>query len=80
MEHIPTQPPKGTSPADTLISDCEGMIFVFVSTNQVSGDPLCKKQIQAFNVGCFSYSSAGKESACNARDPGLIPRSERSPG
>ena len=80
MEHIPTQRPKGTNPADTLISDCEGIIFVFVSTNEVSGDPLCKKQIQAFNLGCFSYSSAGKESACNARDPGLIPRSGRSPG
>ena len=25
-------------------------------------------------------SSAGKESACNARDPSLIPGSERSPG
>ena len=25
-------------------------------------------------------SSVGKESACNAGDPGLIPRLERSPG
>ena len=28
----------------------------------------------------FCGSSAGKESACNARDPGWIPGSERSPG
>ena len=28
----------------------------------------------------FPGSSAGKESACNAGDPGLIPRSGRSPG
>ena len=28
----------------------------------------------------FSGSSAGKESACNAGDPGSIPRSGRSPG
>ena len=29
---------------------------------------------------CFPHSSADKESACNAGDPGLIPGSERSPG
>ena len=28
----------------------------------------------------FPGSSAGKESACNAGDPGLIPGSGRSPG
>ena len=28
----------------------------------------------------FPDSSASKESACNARDPGSIPRLERSPG
>ena len=28
----------------------------------------------------FFDSSAGKEFACNARDPGSIPRSGRSPG
>ena len=28
----------------------------------------------------FSSGSVGKESACNAEDPGLIPGSERSPG
>ena len=27
---------------------------------------------------CFPDSSAGKESACNARDPGLVPGSGRS--
>ena len=29
---------------------------------------------------CFPRSSIGKESACNARDPGLIPGLGRSPG
>jgi len=28
----------------------------------------------------FPYSSVGKESACNAGDPGLIPELGRSPG
>ena len=28
----------------------------------------------------FPHSSVGKESACNAGDPGLIPKSGRSPG
>ena len=28
----------------------------------------------------FPHSSVGKESACNAGDPGLIPGSGRSPG
>ena len=28
----------------------------------------------------FPGSSAGEESACNAGDPGLIPRLRRSPG
>ena len=28
----------------------------------------------------FAGSSVGKESACNAEDPDLIPGSERSPG
>ena len=28
----------------------------------------------------FPYSSVRKKSACNAGDPGLIPRSGRSPG
>ena len=30
--------------------------------------------------GCFPGSSAGKESACNAGDPGSIPGWGRSPG
>ena len=29
---------------------------------------------------CFPGSSAGKEFPCNAGDPSVIPRSERSPG
>ena len=33
-----------------------------------------------FVVLCFPGSSYGKESTCNAGDPGLIPGSGRSPG
>ena len=78
MEHIPPQPPKRTNPADTLISDCERTIFVFVLTNQVSGNPLCRRQIQAFNLGCFPCLSAGKESTCNSGDHGSVPGLGRS--
>ena len=31
-------------------------------------------------IFCFPGSSAGKESACNAGDPGSVPRLGRSPG
>ena len=35
--------------------------------------------LRAYGLGmCFPCSSDGKESACNAGDPGLIPRSGRS--
>ena len=34
----------------------------------------------SLNILGFPHSSVGKESACNARDPGLIPRLGRSPG
>ena len=33
-----------------------------------------------FILHCFPGSSAGKEPACNARDPGSIPGSGRSTG
>ena len=39
-----------------------------------------RKLHDVINSGCFPYSSGGKESTCNAGDPGLIPGSERSPG
>ena len=34
----------------------------------------------AANVGGFLHRSVGKESACNAGDPGSIPGSGRAPG
>ena len=71
---------KKNQPCDTLISDCERTIFVFVLTNQVSGNPLCRRQKQAFNLGCFPCRSAGKKSTCDARDCYSIPRLGRSPG
>ena len=36
--------------------------------------------VGAFEVVGFPHSSVGKESACNAGDPGLIPGSGRSSG
>ena len=38
-----------------------------------------KKFIKIMQIG-FPDGSDGKEYACNARDPGLIPGSRRSPG
>ena len=38
-----------------------------------------KNMIFIYNHG-FPGGSDGKESACNAEDPGLIPESGRSPG
>ena len=45
----------------------------------------CSRYLFSFNLcradkGGFPGSSAGKESACNAGDPGSIPGSGRSPG
>ena len=41
---------------------------------------LALKQLFLKSVRGFPGSSVGKESACNAGDPGLIPGSERSAG
>ena len=38
------------------------------------------KKKEDIKDGGFPHSSVGKESACNAGDPGLIPGSGRSPG
>ena len=38
------------------------------------------RQLIRLNSNCFPYSSVGKESACKAKDPGLIPGSGRSAG
>ena len=37
------------------------------------------KYIYAYDAGSFPVDSEGKESACNAGDPGLIPGLGRSP-
>ena len=37
------------------------------------------KYIYAYDAGSFPGDSEGKESACNAGDPGLIPGLGRSP-
>ena len=39
-----------------------------------------KDKLKAYKITGFPGSSAGKESACNAGDPGLIPGLGRSPG
>ena len=36
--------------------------------------------MELISIGSFPGSSIGKESACNAGDPGSIPGSGRSPG
>ena len=38
------------------------------------------QRLPASHLWGFPHSSVGKESACNARDPGAIPGSGRSPG
>ena len=52
----------------TELPDKEGVAYFF---------PL---KVQLVNILCFPHSSVGRESACNARDPGLIPGLGRSPG
>ena len=36
--------------------------------------------VYSINETCFPHSSVGKESTCNAKDPGSIPGSGRCPG
>ena len=56
-----------------------------VTSSQVTCSPCISKRIPATYALPFSFShllsgSDGKESTCNAGDPGLIPRSRRTPG
>ena len=41
---------------------------------------ISKLSFKSWYPSLFPYSSDGKESACNARDPGSIPGSGKSPG
>ena len=50
-----------------------------LQVNPLQSEPPVKPNEAIFRRG-FPGTSAGKESACNAGDPGLIPGSERSPG
>ena len=53
------------------------LLFVcFKKKKTISWVPIANR----YSKKCFPGSSAAKESACNARDPGSIPRSGRSPG
>ena len=45
-----------------------------------NGIPLSQKKVWNLTIWGFPGGSDGKESACNARDPGLIPGLGRSPG
>ena len=49
-----------------------------INRNEVLHCSLCPKN--KYMVTHFCHSSVGKESACNAGDPGSIPGSGRSPG
>ena len=53
--------------------------FLFVCFENASLAQMGVWVFLCFNY-CFPGSSVGKESACNAGDPGSIPRSGRSPG
>ena len=53
-------------------------IFVFAPNNREK--VFIVLALSVMSVGGFPGSSAGKESICNAGDPGSKPGSERSPG
>ena len=68
----------GVTKCLTWLSDWTGLNWAGLWGNgrEVSSNKIrCKHPVH-----CFPAGSDGKESACNARDPGLIPGSERSPG
>ena len=44
----------------------------------ITAKPKKEKKKKEISSIYFPHSSVGKESACNAEDPGLIPRSGRS--
>ena len=49
-----------------------------IYTHTLTYSHTCQKIDPSFMI--FPHSSVDKESACNARDPGWIPGSGRSPG
>ena len=57
-----------------VVCEREKQIFLY---KNVLGN---QKKDSSLNQWGFPYSSAGKDSACNAGDPGSIPGSGRSPG
>ena len=66
---------------DLLVSPTEPSLFLFLPEdgNRIKGSVISES---FWNRCCSSFpgSSAGKESACNAGDPSLIPGLERSTG
>ena len=66
---------------DLLVSPTECSLFLFLPEdgNRIKGSVISES---FWNRCCSSFpgSSAGKESACNAGDPSLIPGLERSTG
>ena len=60
-------------------STCEGVLFLFRSLSGAEVPVLCLFFCPT-RLQVFLGNSAGKESAWNAGDPGLIPRLGRSPG
>ena len=70
-------------PSDSDSVDLEGDVTLLSSSWLVGEGPSCWSRdppLSSKVLGhSFPGSSAGKEFACNARDPSLIPRSGRSP-
>ena len=60
-------------------SEKAGLKFNIQKTNILASSPITWWQIEGEKV-VFPHSSVGKESACNAGDPGSIPGWGRSPG
>ena len=62
-----------------LTSGTQSGTFCSTGSNVWFSPACCNKWWPYGHLG-FPVSSVGKESACNAEDPGLIPGSGRSPG
>ena len=72
-----------TLPDSSVLGISQAKILEWVATPSSRGSSWPRDGTQVSCVSCimgFLHSSVGKESACNAGDPGLIPASGRSAG
>ena len=61
-------------------TDWYALVYLKPSFIDLKNDTPPEDRILPYIIGAFRGGSAGKESACNAGDPDLIPGSGRSPG